>query len=243
MAYRRTHPGKDWLPASLGATADLEEGNVRLLRRLESVSEPRACGQLLWGSNDPIKQLYVLQNGWACSYRDEQDGRRRIIDVFLPGDILGLKDYTFSTHGSDAAMLSHGRVASFSLHELIDLVQASTRLAIALLNSAARQANRFTLRMLANRHRDPSVRLAHFLKDIHLRLREAGKGDATHFYCPLSRSQLGSLLELSGPQVDSALGALEAAKIMKRHRHHIELRDQERLFHAAGLAAPDRGWA
>ncbi|MFD2192351.1 helix-turn-helix domain-containing protein [Pistricoccus aurantiacus] len=77
------------------------------------------------------------------------------------------------------------------------------------------------------------------IEAIHLRLGEAGKGDATHFYCPLSRSQLGSLLELSGPQVDSALGALEAAKIMKRHRHHIELLDKERLFHAARLTAAE----
>src|SRR6516162_8316530 len=34
--------------------------------------------------------IYRLRTGWACQYRELPDCRRAIIDVYLPGDVIGL---------------------------------------------------------------------------------------------------------------------------------------------------------
>ncbi|HEX5323178.1 MAG TPA: hypothetical protein VFW40_05275, partial [Capsulimonadaceae bacterium] len=34
--------------------------------------------------------IYNLRAGWACQFRDLANGRRAIVEVYLPGDVIGL---------------------------------------------------------------------------------------------------------------------------------------------------------
>jgi hypothetical protein len=63
-------------------------------RKLSTVfgsSPPRLieAGELLAGAASS-NRIYHLRAGWACQIRDLANSRRAILDVYLPGDVIGI---------------------------------------------------------------------------------------------------------------------------------------------------------
>jgi Cyclic nucleotide-binding domain len=48
------------------------------------------AGELLAATASLGDVIYRLRSGWACQIRDICDGRRAIIDIYLPGDVIGV---------------------------------------------------------------------------------------------------------------------------------------------------------
>ena len=47
------------------------------------------AGELLGGAG-ASEAIYRLRAGWACQFHDLANGRRVILDIYLPGDVIGL---------------------------------------------------------------------------------------------------------------------------------------------------------
>src|SRR3712207_2402930 len=39
---------------------------------------------------DKPKSVFLIQEGWACRYKQLPDGRRQIVALFLPGDLCDM---------------------------------------------------------------------------------------------------------------------------------------------------------
>src|SRR5262245_39521562 len=64
-------------------------------RRLSTVfgsSAPRIlnAGKILGTTTGENGGRLLLRTGWACQFPDCADNRRAIIDVYIPGDVIGL---------------------------------------------------------------------------------------------------------------------------------------------------------
>jgi CRP-like cAMP-binding protein len=82
----------------LSMLADLDEMAVSVLQaatRRRRTAEPRA--ELLHESR-PIRERLMILRGWAARTRMLEDGRRQIMSLLLPGDLIGNYD-----HGSPVA--------------------------------------------------------------------------------------------------------------------------------------------
>ena len=70
----------------LAALAQLEANPQRILAGTELVREHQT---------GPL--AYILQDGWACSYKLLPDGGRQVIDFPIPGDVIGLRSLLLRT--------------------------------------------------------------------------------------------------------------------------------------------------
>ncbi len=189
--------------------------------------------RVLWSIDDKVKQLYTIRSGWAYTCRDNLDGARQVIDVLLPGDVIGLREITFANHLSYAQMITEGVICPFPNHMIVDIIENSTPLAIALLASLSRQESILTERMLMSIHRSARSRIAHFIVETYTRLSRIRRIDIDSFYLPVSQKVLGEILGLTSVHMSRSLTAMERDHVLIKHRDHIQILDSKKLYEEA----------
>ncbi|CAM3404869.1 Crp/Fnr family transcriptional regulator [Halomonas lysinitropha] len=216
--------------ATMERYVDLDASEARLLASFEQSSTKVKKHERLWRANARVGELYILQKGWACTIRHTLDGEQRIIELLLPGDIIGLKEFTFTRHVSQASMITLGSVQPFPHENIVDIVAASTPLAIALFANISRQDALLTERMLISIHRSARSRVLHFMLETFYRLEKIQSVELASFEFPVSQRLLGNILGLSSVHINRILKGLDQDRVLKKHRHHIEVYDPPRLI-------------
>ncbi|MEC9482491.1 MAG: cyclic nucleotide-binding domain-containing protein, partial [Halomonas sp.] len=74
----------------------LSEDDKKLLLELEQSPTEVNAGDVLWREGDDAHEFCTISHGWAYSYRNLDDGSRQILEIFLPGAIIGLREFAFS---------------------------------------------------------------------------------------------------------------------------------------------------
>src|SRR5690625_3822800 len=73
--------------------AQLTRDDRRLLTDLETNMQEFPAGSLLDQTGaDGRPVFYSLKKGWACAIHGLAGGQRQILDIYLPGEIMGLRD-------------------------------------------------------------------------------------------------------------------------------------------------------
>lgn len=212
---------------------ELSADDKRLLCELEqSPSEVRA-GQSLWQERDRANDFCTIRRGWAYSYRNLGDGSRQILEVYLPGDIIGLREFAFSQRLAGVAMIDDGVVCHFPHRRMVELFSQSTTLTAVLFAIASRQQALLTEQLINLARRSAHQKLAHFLYEMYLRLLETGAADDGKFRLPLSQEQLADTLGLSSVHVSRTFSAFRESGLVIRERHKITIPDLTALAEAA----------
>jgi CRP/FNR family transcriptional regulator, anaerobic regulatory protein len=149
--------------------------------------------------------IYRLRAGWAYQCRELGKSHGAIIDIYLPGDILGL-DKTRPLN--EMLTLTSVTVEKIEAEiALIDLMTSPhTALYICwLLSQRQRRADR---RLMAMSCLDARSRLARMVFDFYTRLRRRKLVAALNFNLPLTQLQIGNYLGLTEVHVDRVLRSL-----------------------------------
>ena len=86
---------KSCLVEKLAHYIELDNLAEEHLASLEEYERKYHRHQEVYSETDEINYLYVVKEGWFYSYTDMPDGRRQIIRVLHPGDIVGFPDIAF----------------------------------------------------------------------------------------------------------------------------------------------------
>lgn len=194
-------------------------------------------GRDLLHQGETCERFVRIQKGWAGVYHLLEDGRRRIIGIALPGDVVGVG-------------LWPGDARDFGVMALTDLVfeqgRNSTVLGIARgdptvglalcanLQAHANEARRFFVVMAS---RCAIERIAHLLMGLALRLlnREPEAGDRTAI--PLTQQAIGDATGMSYVHVNRVLRQLREAGILILQNGMLTVWDPERFAKLAHLDA------
>ncbi|CAM3416973.1 Crp/Fnr family transcriptional regulator [Halomonas lysinitropha] len=212
---------------------DLSASDKDLLAGFEQSPQSIDKKTLLWRAHAKVGELYLLQSGWAITLRLSRDGEQQVIELLLPGDIVGLGEFTFMKHVSDANMVTQGTVVPFPHENIVDIISASTSIAIALFANISRQQALVTERMLIAHHRSARSRLLHFIIETFFRLDKIHHVDLAAFAFPVSQRLLANILGLSPVHINRLLKTLEQDGILKKFRGHIAVYDAKRMFEEA----------
>jgi CRP-like cAMP-binding protein len=71
---------------------DLSEQDKILWARLEETEEDFRKDQIVRRTGDKVEYLYVVKQGWLYSFSILDDGRRQVLKIHYPGDIVDLSD-------------------------------------------------------------------------------------------------------------------------------------------------------
>ncbi|WP_340638218.1 cyclic nucleotide-binding domain-containing protein [Salinicola tamaricis] len=92
---------------------EISENDEALLADLEKSPSEVKADQILWQEGDSAREFCTLSRGWAYSFRHMEDGSRQILEIYLPGDIIGLREFAFKDRLTGVAMLEDGVICHF----------------------------------------------------------------------------------------------------------------------------------
>jgi CRP-like cAMP-binding protein len=166
----------------------------------------------------------LLVSGVAGEVRALDDGRRQILRLRLPGDLLYACDYE--------SVVALGRVHVAEARPFLQVLNdpqapAGLRRAWLELGQADQDMLRDHLvrlgRMTANE------RVAHFLLETHHRLSNLGLTDGDVFHLPATQEVLSDLIGLSVVHLNRTLQALRRSELISLRNGRVELLGREAL--------------
>jgi CRP-like cAMP-binding protein len=181
---------------------------------------------------DKPKDVQLVLSGWACRYKQLEDGRRQVVSFFLPGDICDLNVFILKEMDHSIGTITSVTIADLSREFFEEIGAGYARIAAALwweslVNSAIQREWTMSLGQ-----RTASERTAHLLCEIFFRLRLAGltRQDACDF--PLTQADLADATGLSKVHVNRTLQELRSANLIVLKGKTLVVPDLERLMRA-----------
>lgn len=187
---------------------------------------------------DPVAGVYFLLEGWACSSLMLRNGRRQIVKVHLPGDMLGVPSLVLPTAGETLEAVTDIKVSLIPTATLGKLFEHSPRLAVGLFLSTQREHVAMIQKLSWVGAGNAMERMSAFLLDLFARL-DAGR--LTHegrFDFPLTQPQLGELLGLTAVHVNRTLKRLDQTGFIVRGRGWLQILNFDGLLSLAPNLPP-----
>ncbi len=193
-----------------------------------------ARGQVIRYRGDPRPDVYVLLCGWlACSVTFD-DGRRQIVKIHLPGDLVGVPSFAASVASETVHALSDAVVAPIALTEFGHLFRNHPRLA-AILFLACQEERVILMQRLAWASRTRAIRrVAELILSLHDRVRVSQPDLRAAMFAPLSQEEIGDATGLTVVTVNQSLRELRRLRIASWNRFELEILDRGRLEELVG---------
>jgi CRP-like cAMP-binding protein len=173
----------------------------------------------------PYRNLCFVSNGHAIRYKMLRNGKRQILNVILPGDVIGFPVSFFDRSIYAVVAVSDLTYNVCPLDAYVRLCHERPQFALALSWLAAHEAAIYAEHIVDLGRRTPPERLAHFLLEIHARLLAVGRAQAAGFDLPFSQEVMADVLGLSVPHLNRVLQRLRAEGLITTTARVVELTD------------------
>ena len=214
--------------------AKLSADEKQALQRLVSARplKTRAHEDIIREGEDP-KSITVVLQGWACRYKQLEDGRRQIVSFFLPGDVCDTNVFILREMDHSISALTNVTFAQISSASFEELVASYPRLSYGmwwetLVNMAVQREWTVNLGQ-----RSAFERLAHLFCELFLRLRAVGMAQPNSFILPIRQHDIADATGLSSVHVNRTLQELRALKLIVLKGKVLTIPDLDALMQAA----------
>lgn len=200
--------------------------NVRFITEGELLDKPR-----------------LIRSGWACRIRVLRDGRRQILNYYLPGDVMG-----FSTEPNQTALATYvslTRLMTMDLSAvrglLVERPQEFPDLAAACRRQRILEEYQLLSQITRIGRQKAYERVAHLLLEFHARLKRTGLTDGDSFQLPLTQEALADGLGLSAVHVNRTFKTLKRKNLVRLERGTVVLLEPALLADLACYREPGEG--
>jgi CRP-like cAMP-binding protein len=178
---------------------------------------------------DEYRNLCFVKDGYAIRYKLLRSGKRQILNVILPGDVIGFPVSFFDRSIYSVVAVSDLTYNICPLDSYARLCYEQPQFGLALSWLAAYEAAIYAEHIVDIGRRTPAERLAHFLLEIHARLRAVGRAEETSFDLPFSQEVMADVLGLSVPHLNRVMQQLRAERLITSQARLVALTDMASL--------------
>ena len=176
-----------------------------------------------------FRNLCFVKDGYAIRYRLLRSGKRQILKLILPGDVIGFPVSFFDRSSCAVVAVSELTYAVCPFDAYIRLCYEQPQFGLVLSWLAAQEAATYADHIVNLGRRTPTERLAHLLLEIHARLQEVGLADEASFDLPFSQEVMADALGLSVPHLNRVIQQLRAEQLIASNARRIDLADMAGL--------------
>jgi CRP-like cAMP-binding protein len=240
MDAKRSLEAEGWgapLEAGLASWSPLREAHLMFVRRTLGPVQVHAAEEAVVQAPKEEGRPVLIASGWAAAVAHLEDGRRQIVALFVPGDILdpgqdlqdGIEPLALTTvRTMDAATLAAALDAEPNA-ALKPLSQAWA--------SARRDAQCRLVRHVVRLGRLSAYeRTADLFLELHRRLRRAGVADERGMPLPLTQEMMADHLGLSVVHMNRTLQQLRRDGLIANRAGQVVFPDLARLAAATRRA-------
>jgi CRP-like cAMP-binding protein len=172
-----------------------------------------------------FRKLSFVKDGYAVRYKLLRNGKRQILNVVLPGDIIGLPGSFFERASYSVMAVSELRLNICELDAYVQLCYQRPQFGLALSWIAVQEAVGYAEHIIDVGRRTPIERLSHFLLELHARLLAVGRAEVARFTLPFSQEVMADAMGLSVPHLNRMMQRLRAEKLITDHERMVEFLD------------------
>lgn len=192
-------------------------------------------GQIIFEEGEPVFGVYLINRGKVKLAKRSLGGRRQILKLVGPGEILGeealFHEQLYSAH---ARTLEQTSTLFVTVKELHRFLEAHPRVALKLIAQLAREIKGFQSKLLETSYESSLGRVANLLLSIGDKWGEEEDG-GLYIGVKLSRTELAELAGIASETASRLLARLRERGILSLDGPRIIIRDRGRL---AALTEP-----
>jgi CRP-like cAMP-binding protein len=185
------------------------------------------------------RKLCFVKDGHAVRYKLLRNGKRQILNVVLPGDIVGLPGSFYERAVYSVTAITDLRMHVCPLDSYVQLCYRHPQFGLALSWIAVQEATTYAEHIIDVGRRTPIERLSHFLLELHARLRTVGRAELDRFTLPFSQEVMADVLGLSVPHLNRMMQQLRSEKLIADSERVVRFLDasaMQALAHFQPLA-------
>jgi CRP-like cAMP-binding protein len=190
---------------------------------------------------DPVKEVYLVAEGWVGGSLEVNFGREQLAKLYLPGDFAGLPNIALATAAEGLCALTRATVDVIPLQRLADLFERSPRLGLMLFVTSQQERVMLMDHLAVVGQSNAIQRVAALLLHVYRRLAVISPGEGNLIDWPISQQRVAQGAGLSAIHVNRTFRELAQRGLIAREGKRIRLLDIEGLSDLAGL--PERSWA
>jgi CRP-like cAMP-binding protein len=172
-----------------------------------------------------FRKLCFLKDGYAVRYKLLRNGKRQILNVLLPGDLVGIPGSFLKRAVYSVTAITDLTMNFCSLDSYVQLCYRRPQFGLALTWIAVQEAATYAEHIIDVGRRTPFERLSHFLLELHERLHAVGRAEKTSFALPFSQEVMADVLGLSVPHLNRMMQRLRGEKLIAGSERHVEFLD------------------
>lgn len=173
--------------------------------------------------------VYLVAEGWGYAYYDFPDGRRHVVDVLVPGEIVGVAAACARRPAPRLRTLTPMTAARLDGADLRQRQDSSADVAHGLSRLLAVEQTELTEQMGSLARHTAYERVAALLLRLYRRLENRPPTSPTVFVCPVSQQVIGDMLGLSVVHVNRSLRRLSEDGILRKRSGDVEILDPAAL--------------
>lgn len=234
--------GRELLLRRIAALTPLSPAEVALILSITEKPKLHAPGTTICPKSDGSPHPRLIVSGWACRPRILADGRRQMLAVLLPGDVLGDRGDRRPLALNPAVALTPVRTVGVAqLFEAASLMEPGFGgLADAMTELGRLEETRALDQIVRLGCQNAVQRTAHCFLEFYSRFREIGLTHGHSFPMPLTQETLGDFLGLSLVHMNRILTQLRRDRLAEVRDGAVIVHDFARLALLADLPDPTR---
>ncbi len=218
-----------------GGKANFSQRESELLSGCLSRHVSCEAGHEFISSANALEHPKFILSGWMGRTKHLADGRRQIIDLYLPGDPTGFGLWIEASAQACYACLTQVRYADAST--LTRRVAASPNLYPGLALALQQMEHEIQTRLIDQIMRTGRMlaheRMAHLALELYRRLDRVGLSVGNGFQMPLTQDQIADVLGMSTVHVNRTLQQLRRDRLLRTASGRWEILDMDRLAEMA----------
>lgn len=184
--------------------------------------------------------LYTILDGWAIRLKYLQSGERQVLNVAMPGDLLGLQSSLFGEMQHSVESLTRVKLCVFPRNRLHELIANHPELGFDITWLAAHEEAMVAEHLINVGQRSAFVRMSYFFAHIYDRAKRAKLAKGNKIALPLTQEHLADALGLSAVHTNKTLRKIRATKCIDWSRGELIVNDTD-MLHELGEFEPYDG--
>ena len=188
--------------------------------------------QILFFEGGSAQHLFALHAGLVKLVKSLENGKDRITGVLFPGQLFGLEALSQPNYPLTAVTLRDSEICAAAREEVVTFLQSNPEIALGMVRFLVAEIGRVRGQVTDMSFKDAKMKVATFLVSLVVSEPSPRNGRLA-LTLPLSRQEIGEILELSPETVSRTLAAFRREQLITAHGRQLVIQNLEGLQTAA----------
>lgn len=205
----------------------LSQAEVDNISKVVKARKTLQRGDYIYREGDRFRGILAIKSGSAKLVANDQQGNEHILNILLPGELLGFDGLSDDKHGCAAIALETMTFCMMPSEQMDQLFQQLPSLTRELFRHTGEKVLQDRNQLVLSK-RPAEERLAYFLLNLSERLHKRGFS-SSDFKLTLTRQEIGNHLGLALETVSRLLKKFQDEQLIRVDNRFIHIKDQNAL--------------